>query len=102
MTFPKLYPFMGFTIRNGGEDPQGIVVKDRARWALATQMHAGSGGVTPITGPGHRWADYVFNPRKTGMDIGTINQSQDRQFPETHALDVFHSGVTLGGQGSAA
>ena len=88
MTFPKLYPFSGFTIRNGTADSQGIVVKDRVSWTLKPLLQAGLKGFKPITQLGPRSPDYMVERGKAGSDIGAIHQSYDGQSPSTHARYV--------------
>ena len=65
----------------------------REEWALSHLLAAGSHGCTPIDTPGPRWSDYVFKLRRRGIDIATITESHDGDFPGHHARYILRSKV---------
>ena len=79
-----------------------IVVSGRDRWALEQLRKAGAEGCTPIHNPAPRWAAYVHDLRALGVEIETITEPHEGEFPGTHARYVLRSGVSLGWKGGAA
>lgn len=78
-----------------------IVVSGRDRWALEQLRKAGAKGCTPIHNPAPRWAAYVHDLRALGVEIETITEPHEGEFPGTHARYVMRSGVSLGWKGGA-
>ena len=69
-----------------------LLVKGRNAWALLRLMEANSRGVTPVDEPtGPRWSAYIFNLRKMGLEIETINESHGGAYPGSHARYVLHT-----------
>ncbi len=83
-------------------DPFRIVVSGRDRWALEELRKAGAKGCTPIDNPAPRWSAYVFNLREIGVEIETITEAHEGDFPGHHGRYVLRSGVTLDWKGGAA
>jgi len=79
-----------------------IVVSGRDRWALEELRKAGANGCTPIDKPAPRWSAYVFNLRGLGVDIETITEPHEGDFPGHHARYVLRSGVAPDWKGAAA
>ncbi|MFX0546504.1 winged helix domain-containing protein [Roseovarius sp. S1116L3] len=79
-----------------------IIVSGRDRWALEELRKAGARGCSPIQNPAPRWAAYVHNLRDLGVEIETITEAHEGDFPGHHARYVLRSGVSLGWQGGAA
>ena len=79
-----------------------IVVSGRDRWALEQLRKAGARGCTPIQNPAPRWAAYVHDLRTLGVEIETITEAHEGDFPGHHARYVLRSGVSLGWKGGAA
>ncbi|WP_037460713.1 winged helix domain-containing protein [Sinorhizobium fredii] len=92
----KAHYSMRVQIMDKGE-PVGlpITVEGRLCWALDKLMKAGSGGCTPITSPGPRWAHYTWRLRGMGFAIETIHEKHGGPFPGTHARYVLHSEVSV-------
>jgi hypothetical protein len=82
--------------------PFYIIVKGRDRWALEELLKAGARGCTPIDNPAPRWSAYVFNLRELGVEIDTITEPHEGEFPGHHARYVLRSGVSLGWKGGTA
>jgi hypothetical protein len=79
-----------------------ILVSGRVRWALDQLRKAGKAGCTPIYNPAPRWSAYVFDLRGMGVEIETITEPHEGDFPGNHARYVLRSGVPLGRNGGAA
>lgn len=71
-----------------------IVVNGRTQWALDRLRAAGAAGCTPIVTPGPRWAAYVHKLRRMGVEIETLHEPHDGEFPGTHARYVLRAVVT--------
>lgn len=71
-----------------------IVVNGRTQWALDRLRAAGATGCTPIVTPGPRWAAYVHKLRRMGVEIETLHEPHDGEFPGTHARYVLRAVVT--------
>lgn len=77
-------------------DGMHFSVQGRDAWALLELIKAGPLGVTPIDHPGPRWAAYVFKlKRKHGLDIETVYEPHDGDFPGNHARYVLRSAVEI-------
>jgi hypothetical protein len=72
-----------------------IMVSGRDEWALDRLRKAGRKGCTPITEPAPRWSAYVHNLRKLGVEIETIHEPHEDQFPGHHARYVLRSTVSV-------
>jgi hypothetical protein len=71
-----------------------IRVKGRVRWALNQLRDAGMRGCTPILDPAPRWSAYVFSLRELGVEIDTVRQEHDGDFPGHHGRYVLRSVVS--------
>ncbi|MDX0513330.1 hypothetical protein GOD47_01415 [Sinorhizobium medicae] len=78
-------------------EPDGppLKVNGRNAWALLELHKAGERGCTPITTPGPRWSGYVFNLRRMGLAIETIQESHGGPFPGLHARYVARSRISI-------
>ena len=79
-----------------------IVVSGRVQWALNALCRVGSVGCTPIHNPAPRWAAYVHELREMGVEIETITEAHQGDFPGHHARYVLRSGVVREWKGGAA
>lgn len=79
-----------------------IVVSSRDRWALGQLRKAGAEGCPPIHNPAPSCAAYAYDLRALGVEIETITEPHEGEFPGTHARYVLRSGVSLGWKGGAA
>ncbi|WP_297538318.1 hypothetical protein [Roseovarius sp.] len=79
-----------------------ILVSGRERWALEQLRKAGNKGCTLIDNPAPRWAAYVHDLRAMGVEIETVTEPHEGDFPGHHARYVLRSGVSLGWEGGAA
>ena len=75
-------------------EPFRIVVGGRDRWALEELRKASVKGCTPIKNPAPRWSGYVFNLRELGVEIETITEPHEGDFPGHHGRYVLRSCVT--------
>jgi hypothetical protein len=78
-----------------------ILVSGRVRWALDQLRKAGKVGCTPIYNPAPRWSAYIFDLRGMGVEIETITEAHEGDFPGHHARYVLRSGVSFGRTGGA-
>lgn len=76
-------------------EPFRVLVAGRDKWALDRLREAGRKGCTPITEPAPRWSAYVHNLRKLGVEIETITEPHEGDFPGHHARYVLCSAVSL-------
>lgn len=72
-----------------------VTVSGRDQWALDRLRKAGRKGCTPITEPAPRWSAYVHNLRKLGVEIETITEPHEGDFPGHHARYVLRSAVSV-------
>lgn len=70
-----------------------IVVSGRTRWALNELRNAGLTGCTPIKNPAPRWSAYIHELRDLGVEIETITEPHEGDFPGHHGRYVLRSGV---------
>lgn len=82
-------------------EPFRIVVSGRDRWTLEQLRKAGARGCTPINNPAPRWSAYVFNLRDIGVEIETITEPHEGDFPGHHGRYVLRSRVTPDWNGGA-
>lgn len=82
-------------------DPFGIVVTGRVRWALNELRNAGLTGCTPIKNPAPRWSAYIHELRGMGVEIETITEPHEGDFPGHHGRYVLRSGVARDWKGGA-
>jgi hypothetical protein len=78
-----------------------ILISGRVRWALDQLLKAGTTGCKPIHNPAPRWSAYIFDLRGMGVEIETITETHEGDFPGHHAVYVLRSGVSLGRIGGA-
>ena len=83
-----------FDVSNETTPEFRIAVKGRDRWALECLIAAGEKGCTSVDNPAPRWSAYIFNLRRAGVLIETINEPHNGPFPGTHARYVLRSTVT--------
>lgn len=67
----------------------------RLAWALRALIAVGEKGCTPIDTPGPRWSAYIYELRKDGLDIETINEAHGGPYPGRHARYVLRTPLTL-------
>ncbi len=72
-----------------------VVLKGRDAWALLKLHLAGAEGCTPLTDVAPRWSGYVFNLRKAGFVVETVNESHGGLFAGRHARYVLRSRARL-------
>jgi len=75
-------------------EPFRIVVSGRDQWALEQLHKAKAKGCTPIDNPAPRWSAYVFNLRELGVEIETITEPHEGDFPGHHGRYVLRSRVS--------
>lgn len=78
-----------------------IFVSGRDRWALEELRKASVKGCTPIKNPAPRWSGYVFNLRELGVEIETITEPHEGDFPGHHGRYVLRSCVAQDWKGGA-
>lgn len=78
-----------------------VVVSGRDRWALEELRKAGAKGCAPIDNPAPRWSAYVFNLRDLGVEIETITEPHEGDFPGHHGRYVLCSVVAPDWKGGA-
>lgn len=71
-----------------------IVVSGRVRWALEELRKAGLRGITSLENPAPRLAAYVHELRGMGVEIETITEPHEGDFPGHHGRYALHSRVT--------
>lgn len=76
-----------------------IVVSGRVQWALDRLREAGPTGCTTLKQPAPRLSAYVFSLREMGIEIETITEPHDGDFPGHHGQYVLHSTVTRWAEG---
>jgi hypothetical protein len=76
-------------------DPFNVTVSGRDKWALDRLREAGRKGCTPMTEPAPRWSAYIHNLRKLGVEIETITEPHEGDFPGHHARYVLRSAVSV-------
>lgn len=76
-------------------EPSHIHCVGRDAWALLELVKEGPRGATPINNPGPRWSAYVFNLRRMGLSIQTIDEPHGGPFAGTHARYVLKSRVEV-------
>jgi len=91
----KRQPGTPYLVTPSAGDPFPITVSGRDKWALDRLRKAGRKGCTPITEPAPRWSAYVFNLRALGVEIETIHEPHEGQFPGHHARYVLRSAVSV-------
>ena len=80
-----------FQISNHDTNPFSIKVKGRDRWALERLIDAGETGCTPIHNLTPSWSAYVFNLRRSGVQIETLREEHSGDFSGNHARYVLRS-----------
>jgi hypothetical protein len=76
-------------------DGQTMTATGRDAWALSQLQSAGALGVTPICTPGPRWSGYVFNLRRMGVLIETVDERHGGPFPGMHGRYVLRSEIEI-------
>lgn len=87
------YDYCTFQILNPDAKPFAIKAKGRDRWALERLIYAGETGCTPIHNPAPSWSAYVFNLRRSGVQIETLREQHSGDFSGNHARYVIRSVV---------
>ncbi|GHE79533.1 hypothetical protein GCM10019059_42530 [Camelimonas fluminis] len=78
------------TVRKDIDSP-AKTYKGREAWALGRLIAAGERGCTPIEQPAPRWSHYVFQLRKSGLDVETVNEKHGGAFSGMHARYVLRT-----------
>lgn len=89
------------TVRRSADSP-AKTYKGREAWALGRLISAGERGCTPIDQPAPRWSHYVFQLRKSGLQVETINEPHNGAFSGTHARYVLRTQLQILSQQVAA
>lgn len=76
-----------------------IRISGRLLWALKKLMAAGTTGLTPVDMPAPRWSAYVHLLRELGVEIETIRERHEGEFPGNHGRYVLRSSVRIDGGG---
>ena len=79
-----------------------IAVSGRDKWALGRLRLAGGKGCTPISEPAPRWSAYVFNLRELGLEIETVTEPHEGDYPGHHARYMLQSTAVPVAEGGAA
>ncbi len=90
-----------YTVRTIDGGAFVIVVSGRVQWALNQLCKAGAVGCTPINNPAPRMAAYVHPQRQMGVEIETITEPHEGDFPGHRARYVLRPGISLGRTGGA-
>jgi hypothetical protein len=69
----------------GGDDGPIVTATGRAAWALERLIAAGGRGITSVSDPAPRLADYVFKLRRLGIGIITDDEPHQGEFAGRHA-----------------
>ncbi|NDR59198.1 winged helix domain-containing protein [Aliiruegeria sabulilitoris] len=83
-----------YRVQNGSDDPFRINITGRVNWAMEQLLAAGDNGCTPIFHPAPRWSHYIWVLRGECVEIETIHEPHEGEFPGTHACYVLRSQVT--------
>lgn len=89
-------------VQIGGEDGPVVTTTGRAAWALERLIAAGSKGITSLSDPAPRLADYVFKLRRLGIGIITDDEPHQGEFAGRHARYRLASHVRILDQGGAS
>tara|TARA_R110002072_G_scaffold251979_1_gene410838 strand:+ start:1649 stop:2056 length:408 start_codon:yes stop_codon:yes gene_type:complete len=90
-----------YRITPSAGDPFRIVVSGRVQWALEELRRAGVDGITSYTNPAPRLSAYVHTLRESGVEIETITEPHEGDFPGHHARYVLRSGAVPNWKGGA-
>ena len=71
-----------------------IAVLGRVKWALDCLRGAGLRGCTPILNPAPRWSAYVLSLREMGVEIETVREPHEGDYPGSHGRYVLRAVVT--------
>lgn len=82
------------TVRASDDSPVKTY-KGREAWALGRLIAAGEKGCTPIDQPAPRWSHYVFQLRKSGLQVETVNERHGGAFSGNHARYVLRTPVMV-------
>ena len=83
-----------YEVQNGDAKPFPVVITGRDNWAMEQLIAAGTTDCTPFSHPAPRWSHYIWKLRGEGVDIETIHEKHEGEFPGTHARYVLRSKVT--------
>lgn len=72
-----------------------MLLPKRAMWFLGELVKVGAAGVTTIDYPGVRVGDCILKLRKAGVDVQTIYEPHDGEFPGRHGRYILRSRVEL-------
>jgi hypothetical protein len=75
--------------------PKPLTLPKRAAWFLDELLKAGAAGVTTIDYPGVRVGDCILKLRKAGVDVQTVYEPHDGEFPGRHGRYILRSSVEL-------
>lgn len=86
----------------GGDDGPVVTATGRAAWALERLIAAGARGITSVSDPAPRLADYVFKLRRLGIGIITDDEPHQGEFAGRHARYRLATPVRILGRERAA
>ena len=86
--------YQQYEVQNDTPQSFPITITGRVNWAIEQLLDASATGCTPITRPAPRWSDYMFRLRGLGVDIETIYEKHEREFPGHHARNALRSKVS--------
>jgi len=79
-----------------------IIVSGRDRWALEELRKAGARGCKPVENLAPRWSAYVHNLRELGVEIETITEPHEGDYPGHHGRYALRCAVAPDWKGGAA
>ena len=82
-----------YTVTPSAGDTFMIAVVGREKWTLDQLRKAGATGCTPIDNPAPRWSAYVHDLRQVGVEIETLHEPHDGDFPGHHGRYVLRCDV---------
>lgn len=90
-----------YLVQPSAGEPFPVIVSGRIGWALEQLRRAGARGCTPIDNPAPRWSAYVFSLRGMGVEIETLREPHEGDFPGHHGRYCLRSHVTRAEGGAA-
>jgi hypothetical protein len=75
--------------------PKPLTLPKRAAWFLDELLKAGATGCTTIDYPGVRVGDCILKLRKAGVDVQTLYEPHDGEFPGRHGRYILRSRVEI-------
>lgn len=87
-----------FTIQPNDGQAITLHLSGRMRWALSRLAAAGASGCTPLFQPAPRWSGYIHELRKLGVEVETLTERHEGDFPGHHGRYVLRCQVREGGE----